>query len=116
MRRPEQALQRTIVEWLHYALPDDVWFTAVNPSPAKSKAVAGVSKAMGLKPGVPDLIFCIHGRFVGIELKAGKGKPSDAQDECHRAINVAGGWTYVATSIEMLTAHLEAQGVDLKAT
>ena len=26
--------------------------------------------------GIPDIIACIHGRFIGIEVKASKGKPS----------------------------------------
>jgi Holliday junction resolvase len=31
--------------------------------------------------GVPDFVACIKGRFVGIEAKAGKGKPTALQDK-----------------------------------
>lgn len=59
INRPEQALQRACVGLLErfYEPMPDVFWTAINPVPAKSKAVAGISKAMGLKPGVPDFIF-----------------------------------------------------------
>jgi hypothetical protein len=30
--------------------------------------------------GVPDFVACIKGRFIGIEAKAGKGKPTALQD------------------------------------
>jgi hypothetical protein len=59
INRPEQALQRACVgllERFYDPLPDVFW-TAINPVPAKSKAVAGISKAMGLRPGVTDFIF-----------------------------------------------------------
>lgn len=31
------------------------------------------------KSGIPDLLVCCDGRFLGIELKAPKGRPSDLQ-------------------------------------
>lgn len=31
------------------------------------------------RSGVPDLLVCCNGRFVGVELKAPKGKPSELQ-------------------------------------
>ena len=31
--------------------------------------------------GVPDIVACIHGRFVGIECKADGGKPTALQDK-----------------------------------
>lgn len=43
------------------------------------------------KAGVPDLLCCIHGRFVGIELKASRGHPSELQLYNLRQIREAGG-------------------------
>ncbi len=43
------------------------------------------------KAGVPDLLCCIHGRFVGIELKASNGHPSELQLRQLRLIEEAGG-------------------------
>jgi hypothetical protein len=41
--------------------------------------------------GVPDFVACIKGRFVGIEAKAGKGKPTALQDRNLTDIMNAGG-------------------------
>jgi len=56
--------------------------------------------------GVPDLICCQEGRFVGIEVKTKTGRVSPEQEEFIRRINDAGGLAFVArdldTVIEML--------------
>jgi len=41
--------------------------------------------------GVPDFIACIKGKFVGIEAKAGKGKPTALQDKNLMDIMNSGG-------------------------
>lgn len=41
--------------------------------------------------GVPDIVCCIRGLFVGIECKAGKNKPTALQKANIDAINQAGG-------------------------
>lgn len=43
------------------------------------------------KSGVPDLLVCFSGWFIGIELKAPRGKPSDLQLYQLREIEKAGG-------------------------
>lgn len=43
------------------------------------------------KSGVPDLLVCCNGYFIGIELKAENGKPSDLQLYNVRKIKEAGG-------------------------
>lgn len=45
--------------------------------------------------GVPDLICCVSGRFLGIECKAGKNKPTDLQKLHIDNINAAGGTAVV---------------------
>ena len=47
--------------------------------------------AVYTKSGVPDLLVCFSGRFIGIELKASRGKPSDLQLYQLREIEKAGG-------------------------
>ena len=43
------------------------------------------------KKGIPDILACINGYFVGIEVKADNGKPSELQ-KYHRAkITKSGG-------------------------
>jgi Holliday junction resolvase len=41
--------------------------------------------------GVPDLVACIQGRFIGIEAKSGKGKPTALQEKNLITIMQKGG-------------------------
>lgn len=50
--------------------------------------------------GVPDIIACYKGRFIGIEVKNETGKTSLLQDENLKMINKAGGIGIVARSLE----------------
>ena len=45
--------------------------------------------------GVPDIICCYKGRFIGIECKAGKGKTTALQDKNLHEIRTAGGTALV---------------------
>lgn len=47
------------------------------------------------KAGVPDIIACIAGRFVGIECKAGKGKLTALQEKNIAEILANGGIAFV---------------------
>lgn len=44
------------------------------------------------KSGIPDLIVCIHGRFMGLEVKAPKGEPTELQLYNLEKIRKAGGY------------------------
>lgn len=46
------------------------------------------------KSGIPDLLICCNGVFLGVELKASKGKPSDLQKHQIRQIRKAGGMAF----------------------
>jgi Holliday junction resolvase len=43
------------------------------------------------KAGVPDLLVCCKGKFLGVELKASTGRPSELQLYNIEAIKRAGG-------------------------
>lgn len=43
------------------------------------------------KSGIPDLLVCFNGKFVGIELKADRGKPTLLQIVTLRKIRASGG-------------------------
>lgn len=47
------------------------------------------------KAGIPDLLCCVNGYFVGIEVKADNGKPSELQLHNIRKIREAGGFAFV---------------------
>lgn len=44
------------------------------------------------KAGVPDILCCCNGRFIGIEVKAPNGKASALQIHNLKKINQAGGY------------------------
>lgn len=51
-------------------------------------------------PGSPDIIAVIHGRFIGIECKAPKGKQSENQKMFQQTLEEAGGFYILAYSID----------------
>jgi hypothetical protein len=58
------------------------------------------------KSGVPDIIGCYEGLFLGLECKAGKGKPTKLQELNLRQINEAGGYGIIVdeTNVDNLAA------------
>lgn len=57
--------------------------------------------------GVPDLLVCYKGRFIGIECKNEKGKTSPLQDVNIQQIKKAGGISFVARSVEDVIKELD---------
>lgn len=62
------------------------------------------------KSGVPDLVACIKGRFIGIECKANGGKPTALQEKNLVDIMNKGGIAILVdeTGIELLKTLLDA--------
>lgn len=60
------------------------------------KHAAGVA----MKVGIPDIIACIEGIFVGIEVKSTIGRQSEAQIVCENNINRALGEYWLVDSHE----------------
>ena len=62
------------------------------------------------KSGVPDLVACIKGRFIGIECKANGGKPTALQEKNLVDIMNKGGVAILVdeTGIELLKTLLNA--------
>ena len=68
--------------------------------------VKNLGSAMGRR-GIPDFVICFHGRFVAIELKAGKGVTTPIQDVEHAKIAAASGVVAVARSLDEVKRILE---------
>lgn len=47
------------------------------------------------KSGIPDIIACVNGHFVALEVKAENGKVSDLQKRNVRLINECKGQAYI---------------------
>ena len=113
----EDALQRSMVEWLNACVPpppSGPWWTAVNPIPGKTKKAAGISKAMGMKAGTPDFVFCVSGRFVGVEVKLPGRYLSAVQRDVHSAISTCKGVVHTVRSIDDLEAFMRVLQVPLR--
>ena len=59
--------------------------------------------------GMPDVLACVNGQFVGIEIKAGKDRLSDAQKQTIAALEKAGASVYVAHDFEGFNAWFNGQ-------
>lgn len=53
------------------------------------------------RSGVPDIVACVRGRFIGIECKAAKNKPTALQEREMQAIREAGGIALVVSSVDV---------------
>ena len=112
---PEELLHRSVIEWLRWQKPDCVYFHPYNGA-FMSKATAGKGKAMGVLPGVADLVFVLPGGRVGfIELKA-KGESLGDNQKIFRAdVRRLDAGYFVAWEIEDVRDVLKAWGVTFHA-
>lgn len=111
---PEDAFQIALVNDLRRILHPRVVMAAVPNGGYRTRAEAGILKAMGVLPGFPDLLFLWNGRAYGLELKAPKGKLSPAQKELHPRLAVAGMTVGVVRSLDEALDSLRAAGVPLR--
>lgn len=62
-------------------------------------------------PGSSDILGCIKGRFIGIEVKVGRDRQRTNQADFAAAVERAGGIYILARSIDDVTGRLVAEGV-----
>lgn len=62
--------------------------------------------------GIPDMILCINGKFIALELKVGKNKSDPLQEYTMRAITLAGGYAWEVTpkNLEKTIAQIQNIG------
>lgn len=65
------------------------------------------------RSGVPDIVACVQGRFVGIECKAGKGVTTALQEKNLASIKQNGGTALVITeeNVDSLATILKIIGI-----
>ena len=100
MAGPEKKVENEIKMYLDKI---HAWYVKVAASPM-------------MPPGIPDILACIEGRFVGIEVKA-PGKLSNtslAQKFQHQNIRKAGGKVWVVDSMSGFLRLLHALLVEVK--
>ena len=111
VRRPEQAIQRAVVQHLRIrAVPGLVWFHVPNGG-ARKPVEAAILKSMGVRPGVSDFILVHDGKFFALELKAEGGRATEAQMAFLSEIDRAGAFTAMPTGLDAALATLESWGL-----
>jgi len=53
------------------------------------------------RAGIPDVIGCYNGQFVAFECKAGKGKTTALQEREIHNIQLAKGWAFVISELNV---------------
>lgn len=102
MKHPESQLQRACITWLRLQYPKVVAFAIPNGGKRNAREGA-ILKAEGVLAGVPDLFIAEpHGHYSGlfIEMKAGRGTTTEAQDAMIRRLGEAGYCVDVCRSLE----------------
>tara|TARA_B100001093_G_scaffold271736_1_gene259703 strand:+ start:5260 stop:5568 length:309 start_codon:yes stop_codon:yes gene_type:complete len=62
--------------------------------------------------GIPDIIACLHGNFIGIECKAGTNKPTALQLSNLEKIKTAGGTALVVNEDNLEHLHRILKRID----
>lgn len=114
MKRPEQALQISIVQWMRYSLPREVVFFHVPNGGKRTKAEAGIFKAMGVVSGIPDLIIAWPGTVLAVELKAGSGASTPLQKDMQDRLKAVGWHVAEIRSLDEFIALLGRVGAPRK--
>lgn len=125
----ERDLHKQVAAYLDVSLPPDAPWTTIGHGAYlgdETKTVRGRKvpmralrakqlKDIGVKNGWPDIAILWKGRFIGIELKreAG-GVVSEAQEEVHKRIILAGGVVTVFRSLDAVIDFLRVCGVPLR--
>lgn len=111
MNRPEQELQRAVVELLGYAAaPGVIWYAVPNGG-WRSKSEAAIFAGLGVKPGVADFALVLPGgQAAFLELKSAKGRLSPAQEAFAESCATAGALWAVARDIDEAIEALRGWG------
>jgi hypothetical protein len=107
-KRPEDALQRTVLEYLRMRGPRTAYWFHVANGGGRSPIEALILKGLGVRADVPDLIIIYDGKTYGLELKADSNRPTKLQIEAQDAMRAAGAEVAVAVGLDAAIQQLEA--------
>jgi VRR-NUC domain len=107
----ENQIQQQLTRLLEsYCRPDVAWFAVPNGEWRFPKTAARL-KASGVRPGAPDLVLVMDGKFYGVEVKSERGRPSEAQAAMGRLIERSGGSYIVCYGLISAIEYLSRIGV-----
>lgn len=110
-KRPEEQIHRTVVQHLKVrAVPGLLWWHTPNGG-KRNYVEAAKFKALGVRPGVSDIIAIHKGRVFALELKADEGRATEAQMQFIADLNTAGGFGCIASGLDQAIKVLETWGL-----
>jgi hypothetical protein len=103
----EAQIQKAILDYLEYRR--DVYFFRAGSGVVQIKGSKGQRDRFfkSGKPGVPDIIVCQGGKFIGLEVKKEGGKQSKIQMEAEQDISKSGGQYHLVYSVDDVIAILD---------
>jgi len=112
----EETFHRAVAAYLDLAIRSPDWWTTF-PAGGGGKARGGKLKAMGLKPGVPDILVIngTNGVAHWLELKIPAGVESPAQKAMAETIIAARGKRAVCRTMNDVTNALKSWGFHIRA-
>jgi hypothetical protein len=111
LARVEDEIQRSVLA--HFAVRGVRNMFVFHPGNGgyRRPVEGAILKAMGVRPGTPD-IFAVHqGRCYAIELKTEQGKATDAQWQAIEDLRAAGAHAEVCYGLDRALAQLETWGL-----
>lgn len=114
-KREEEKLQIAIVEFLGWALPEPLrfWHTPNQRGTRKAWEVQ-LLKALGVKPGIGDILIGGWRTLIWIEVKTPTGTLSDAQKDWRDWCHLVGIPWFLCRSIDDVVDALESLQIRLK--
>jgi len=111
MNRAEEQIQRSVFQ--HIRLRGEPGVFAFHPANGgkRSKAEAGIFKAIGVVAGTPDVIAIHRGAVHALELKSLRGRVTPVQKATMDAMQVAGARVAVAYTLDEALTTLEYWGI-----
>jgi VRR-NUC domain len=105
-----------VAKFLNYALDKNSMWAHCPNGGYRHATEAKRLKAMGVMPGLPDILILNNGRATWVELKREKrAYLSPAQAHCHKRLLAAGSPVSVCRNLDDLEAALVAAGIPIKA-
>jgi hypothetical protein len=114
-RHDEADLQRSVHQYLRWALPHDAVHFAIPNGLMRGRKAAARASGEGVRAGVPDLAVIHQGRTLFFELKTDRGRLSAVQRQVHERLTHAGALVFTCCSLLEVEAQLKAAHVPLAA-
>ena len=111
MKRPEQDIQRAVVQHFHARAEPRVYFFHPANGGKRSAVEGAIFKSLGVRAGVPDLIILKAGQMYCLELKAPKGRLTPSQVITLDRLKHCGATVATAASLDEALFTLECWGI-----